>query len=126
MSVVLDILSWVLLVSGGSLCIAAGIGVLRLPDVYSRLHASGMADTGGTLLVLLGLALQSDSLLEVTRLAVLYAILMLTAATATHALARSVRSAGLPPAGVEPEENDDPPNVQQAAADAQGGDPSKA
>ncbi len=49
-----DVLSWICLVLGCALCLIGGLGLLRLPDFYSRLHGGGMTDTLGAGLVLLG------------------------------------------------------------------------
>lgn len=97
MSIVLDILSWALLLTGGAIGVLAGIGVLRLPDVYTRMHASSMLDSLGAFCVLSGLALQSGLTIITAKLVVLYIFLLLTAATAGHALAKSAFAAGVEP-----------------------------
>ena len=97
MSLVLDVLSWILLVSGGLIAIAAGIGVLRLPDVFSRMHAAGMLDTLGAGCVLLGLVLQAGISVLAFKLLLVFAFLLFTTATAGHALAKSAVAAGLQP-----------------------------
>ena len=44
----------------GSLCIIIGAcGLIKLPDVFSRIHAAGMIDTGGTAFFILGMIIQS-------------------------------------------------------------------
>ncbi|MGH8705093.1 MAG: cation:proton antiporter, partial [Burkholderiales bacterium] len=58
MSVALDVASWFLLVAGGLFCLVGGVGVLRMPDFYTRLHAASVTDILGAGLVLLGLCLQ--------------------------------------------------------------------
>ncbi|MGD8711075.1 MAG: monovalent cation/H(+) antiporter subunit G, partial [Ectothiorhodospiraceae bacterium] len=45
MALVAEVISWVFLVAGGLLVLTGGVGVLRLPDVYTRLHAAGVTDT---------------------------------------------------------------------------------
>ena len=59
MSAAIDIASWVLLVVGGLFCIVGGIGLLRMPDFYTRVHAASVTDTLGVGLILFGLALQA-------------------------------------------------------------------
>ena len=59
MGILLDLLSWVCLVSGSFFAVVGGIGILRLPDFYTRLHGGGMTDTLGTGLVILGLMIQA-------------------------------------------------------------------
>ncbi|MDX1593530.1 MAG: monovalent cation/H(+) antiporter subunit G [Gammaproteobacteria bacterium] len=102
MHLLLDIVSWVCLVAGGGACLVGGIGVLRLPDFYSRLHASGVIDTLGAGLVLLGLLLQAPSFDVGLRLVLIFVFLLFTVPTATHALAKSALHGGL-----EPEVDDD-------------------
>lgn len=58
MSVVLDIVSWILLVSGAVVCIISAIGMMRMPDLFTRVHAASVTDTLGAFLILLGCALQ--------------------------------------------------------------------
>ena len=58
MEMVRELSSWLLLCSGAALCIVGGIGLLRLPDVYSRMHGAGIIDTGGTALILIHFGLQ--------------------------------------------------------------------
>jgi len=96
-ALLLDILSWICLVGGGLFCVAGGIGVLRLPDFYTRLHASGVIDTLGAGLVLLGLLLQSESFDVGVRLVLIFLFLLFTVPTATHALAKSALHGGLKP-----------------------------
>lgn len=102
MALLLDVLSWICLVGGGFFCVAGGIGVLRLPDFFSRLHASGVIDTLGAGLVLFGLLLQAESLDVALRLVLIFFFLLFTVPTATHALAKSALQGGL-----EPEVDDD-------------------
>lgn len=97
MDLLLDALSWICLVGGGFFCIAGGVGVLRLPDFFSRLHASGVIDTLGAGLILLGLLLQADSFAVAIRLLLIFVLLLLTVPTATHALAKSALHGGLEP-----------------------------
>jgi multicomponent Na+:H+ antiporter subunit G len=93
----LDIISWVCLLGGGFFCIAGGVGVLRLPDFYSRLHASGVIDTLGAGLILFGLLLQAESFDVGIRLVLIFLFLLFTVPTATHALAKSALHGGHQP-----------------------------
>ena len=60
MSLVLDIASWVLLSLGAVFCVIGAIGLLRMPDFYSRTHPATVVDSFGAGLILVGLALQVD------------------------------------------------------------------
>ena len=86
----------------GSLFMVVGaIGVLRMPGVYTRLHASSVSDTFGVGLILLGLILVSGLTLVSVKLAFLAAFLFLTGPVATHAVARAALDAGVKPTGAD-------------------------
>ncbi len=89
MGPVLDILSW-LCIGGGLFFIVVGaIGVLRMPDIYTRLHAAGMTDTMGAGLLILGMAFQAGITLNLGRLILIYLFLFVTSPVSSHALARA-------------------------------------
>ena len=88
----------VMSIAGGIFFVIAGtLGVLRLPDFFSRIHAAGMTDTLGVELILFGLIIQSGfSLLSLKFLLVAF-FLLLTSPTATHAIANAAYHGGLKP-----------------------------
>lgn len=94
---IIDIFSWVLLVSGGLLGIIGGIGLFRLPEFYSRLHAAGITDTLCAMLILLGLGLQAGWTIAAFKLALVFLLLSFTSPTASHALANAALHRGLDP-----------------------------
>ena len=94
---IVDGLSWICLVTGGFLVLVAGIGLLRLPDFFTRLHAAGITDTMGAGLVLLGLALQSGLSLVTLKLLLFFVFLIFTSPTATHAIAKAALHGKLRP-----------------------------
>ncbi len=91
------ILAALCLLGGASLVLAGASGVVRLPDFYTRLHAAGVTDTLGTLLVLLGLILLSGLTLLSAKLALVGLFLFLTSPASTHAIANAAHKAGLKP-----------------------------
>jgi multicomponent Na+:H+ antiporter subunit G len=93
----IDLASWVLLAAGGLFCIAGGIGLLRMPDVYTRMHAASVTDTLGAGLVLLGLILQAGWTLVMAKLVIIGLLIFFTSPAATHALARAALGRGLKP-----------------------------
>ncbi len=97
METALDILSWVLLLGGGAFVIIGGVGLLRLPDFYTRLHAAGMTDTLGAGLIILGMMVEGGLSLVTVKLVLLGALIFLTSPTATHAIANAAFTAGLEP-----------------------------
>jgi len=106
MDVVLDVLAWASIVGGLFFMLVGTLGVLRMPDVYTRLHAAGMTDTMGAGFLLLGMALktvqdmvhgETGYWLVLTRLVLIYAFLLFTSPIATHALARAGLASGVEP-----------------------------
>lgn len=97
MEMFVDLLSWVLLSAGGIFVLIGGIGALRLPNFYTRMHAASLTDTMGTILILLGIMLQSGATLATIKLAAILAFLLLTGPTASYALANAALLSGLKP-----------------------------
>ena len=95
--IVLEIMSWILLLSGSFFVVVSGVGVLRLPDVYSRMHAAGLTDTLGTALILAGLMLQAGISLVVIKLGLIGLVLFFTGPTSTYALANACLGGGIKP-----------------------------
>jgi multicomponent Na+:H+ antiporter subunit G len=85
------------MVAGLFFIMAGTIGVLRLPDFYTRLHAAGMTDTLGAELILLALIFQCDNLQMVLKLLLVAFFLLIASPTATHAVAHAAYRAGLKP-----------------------------
>lgn len=97
MAQALPVLVWVLLLSGTFFLVTGAVGMVRLPDVFTRLHAAGMADTMGAGLVLAGLCAYSGVNLVTARLLLVLAFLWFTSPIATHAVAKAALSAGTEP-----------------------------
>ena len=97
MTVVLDILSWALLVAGGLSCVVGAAGLIRMPDFYTRVHAASVTDTLGAGFVLLGLMLQSGLSLVTAKLVIVGLLIFFTSPAAGHALARAALGRGLEP-----------------------------
>ena len=92
-------LSWTLLMGGCFFIVTGGVGLLRLPDVYSRLHAVGITDTLGAGLFLGGLMLQAGLSLVTAKLALILVFILFTSPTATYALANALYGGGVRPVG---------------------------
>lgn len=100
---VLDIISWVL-IAVGSFCVLSGaVGVMRMPDFYTRLHPGSLAESLGTPMVLIGLMIQAGPTLIALKIFILILFLMLTSPTAGHALAKAALVHGLKAKGAEKE-----------------------
>lgn len=113
-----DILGWILALLGAALVFAGALGVLRLPDLFTRMHAAGMIDSLGAGLVLIGLATVEGFTTTTARLLMVMAFLWITTPTACHALAKSALATGHKPwTGAEPRAEPPP------AADGDRGQP---
>lgn len=97
-----DILSWALILVGGAFGIIGGIGLLRLPDFFSRIHAASVTDSMCAPCIIAGLMLQAGFTLVAVKLAFLIGFLILTSPTATHALAKAALHGGLEPGEASP------------------------
>jgi multicomponent Na+:H+ antiporter subunit G len=89
MEPVLDVLSWIAIVSGLFFMIVGTVGILRMPDILTRLHPAGMTDTMGAGLMLFGMAFQTSDWMVLVRLLFVYLFLIFTSPIASHALARA-------------------------------------
>lgn len=106
MATALDVLSWVLLTLGGFAVLIGGIGALRMPDLYTRMHAAGVTDSLGAILVLGGIMLQAGPSLALVKLIAILLFLLLTSPTASNALASAALLAGNRPLADVPEHTD--------------------
>ncbi|MEZ6006643.1 MAG: monovalent cation/H(+) antiporter subunit G [Planctomycetota bacterium] len=94
---VLEVIAAVLVGIGALVMLAGAAGVLRFPDVYTRLHAAGKGDTLGQALMLVGLMLVAGLTLITVKLVFIVLLVLLLNPTATHALARSAWVVGIKP-----------------------------
>ncbi len=95
MALVLDIVGWSLLALGSVMLFIGGIGLMRLPDVFSRMHAAGIIDTLGAGAILAGLMIEAGLTLVTLKLALIVVFILFTSPTATHALARAALHGGV-------------------------------
>ena len=105
--IAVSIASWACLVAGGIFCVVGALGMLRMPDFYTRMHAASVIETLGAGLILLGLLLQAGLTLVAVKLLFVGVLIFFASPTATHALARAALVRGLKPLLAEPE---DPPS----------------
>ncbi len=83
------VLGWILLLLGSGFCLVGAVGLMRLPSFFSRVHAAGIVDSLGAILILLGLMTQTQDILVIIKLLLILLFMMLTGPTAVHALARA-------------------------------------
>lgn len=111
MQIVCDLVSRVCLLAGTFFALTGAIGIVRLPDFYSRLHPAGKSDSLAQTLILSGLLLQIFSnqafaafgYFGAIKLVFIIVFLLLTTPTATHAIAKAAYVSGLQPWSAETE-----------------------
>ena len=97
MALAIDILSWIMLTTGGAFVFIGGLGALRMPNLYTRMHAASLTDTMAAVLILGGIMLQAGATLATIKLAAILVFLLLTSPTASNALASAAILSGLKP-----------------------------
>ena len=97
MNMLVDIASWILFSTGGAFVFIGGLGALRMPNFYTRIHAASLTDSMGTILIVLAIMLQAGWSLATLKLLTRLGFLMLTGPTASYALANAALLSGLKP-----------------------------
>ncbi len=90
-----ELLTWVLLAAGSVFAIIGGLGLVRFPDFYSRIHAVGVTDTLGAGLILAACAVEAGFTLLTAKILTIWIAIYLTGPAATHALAKAAYATGL-------------------------------
>ena len=108
MAALFDTLSWVLLTLGGISVLIGGIGALRMPDLYTRMHAASVTDSLGAILVIAGIMLQAGWSLATIKLLAILLFLLLTSPTSSNALASAALLAGTRPFAETQQEQEGP------------------
>ncbi len=110
MDIILNIVSWAFIISGGIFCLIGGLGLVRLPDMFARMHGASLIDTMGIGLILIGLMFQAGLTLITGKLLLILVFVFFTSPTSTYALARAAINGGL----VAEVEDDDGSSKQEA------------
>ena len=97
MDAVIIIASGICLFIGCFVCISGGIGILRFPDFYTRMHAVGVTETFGTSMILIGLMIISTDFLVFAKLVMVLLLTLLVSPTTSHVLAKAAFHNGLLP-----------------------------
>lgn len=90
-------LAAILLLIGGAMTVLAGIGIVRLPDVFIRMHAATKVGTLGTGLIMAGTAIHFGDQTIVIRCALIVVFLLLTAPIGAHMIGRAALRSGIVP-----------------------------
>lgn len=94
---VLDIVIGVLLAGGSVFYLIGAIGLVRMPDVFTRMHAASVMETLGVGLLMLAMAIAGGWSLDTVKILIILGILLYTGPVATHALAHAALTAGVEP-----------------------------
>ena len=92
-----DIASWLLIILGSVFTLIGGVGILRLPDIYTRMHAASLTDTLGAGALLLGLMFQAGFSLIAVKLFLMLVFFFFTSPTSSFSLAHAALSSGVQP-----------------------------
>ncbi|MHC4124648.1 MAG: monovalent cation/H(+) antiporter subunit G [Planctomycetota bacterium] len=90
-----DIIGYILITIGIFFDISGCIGLVRFPDVYNRLQASTKCVTLGTILLLIGVAVESGQPVIITKALMCVVFILLTSPTAAHAISKGAHSSGV-------------------------------
>lgn len=94
MGILLALVVAAMLVAGGVFILLAAVGVVRLPDVYTRMHAASKAGTVGSGLMLIGAGIHSGDFAILARATAGFVFFILTAPVAAHLVAKAAHHAG--------------------------------
>jgi len=89
MDTLLQISSSLLLLIGSFLFLSGGVGILRFPDFYTRMHAAGVTETLATSMILIGLILHNQIFMVDVKLIIILLMTLFISPTASHALANA-------------------------------------
>ena len=93
---IVNILVGLLLLAGAFFSLIASVGLLRLPDLYTRMHAASKAGTVGSGLALVAMAIHSGNIADASRAMAGVIFFILTAPISAHLLAKAAHDMGYP------------------------------
>lgn len=106
MDTLLNISSALFLLIGSFLCVSGGVGILRFPDFYTRMHAVGVTESLATAMILIGLILHNPDFLVDVKLLIILLMTLFISPTASHALAQAAIHNDLMPVLDKKEDNE--------------------
>jgi multicomponent Na+:H+ antiporter subunit G len=109
-----EITSWLLILLGSFFTVVGMLGLVRMPEVFTRMHAASVTDTLGVGFLILGMCLQAGIGLVTLKLLFLLALFFFTGPVVTHALAQACLHEGIEPMLAEDRRG---PNKPQAGGD---------
>ncbi len=106
MPLLIDIVSWALIAAGSAFVVIGAVGVVRMPDVYTRMHAASVSETLGAGLLVAGFILQAGFTLVTLKLLFILGLFFFTAPVVTHALAQAALHEDIEPVLSDDRRND--------------------
>jgi len=97
MTLLADIVSGAFLIAGSLFALIGAVGIIRLPDVFARMHGAGIVDTLGMGLILAGLMIHEGFTMVTVKLVLIVVFIFFASPTTTHALARAALNGGVKP-----------------------------
>ena len=89
MGMLVEIFSWIFILLGSFLLLTGSLGLIRLPDFWSRLHGASISDTGGVLFLILGMMLHVTTVWVFLKLLAIAIFIFISSPTASHAIANA-------------------------------------
>ncbi len=105
MTLFVEIASWMLILLGSFFTLVGAFGLVRMPEVFTRMHAASVTDTLGVGFLILGMCLQAGLGLVTLKLVFLLALFFFTGPVVTHALAQACLHEGIKPMLAEDRRN---------------------
>ena len=97
LALVVEIVSWMLILVGSAFTIIGAVGTLRFPNFWSRLHAASVSESAGMIFLVMGMCLQAGVTLVTVKLILIGAFIFITGPTSTHAVANAALMSGEKP-----------------------------
>jgi multicomponent Na+:H+ antiporter subunit G len=119
----IELLSWAFILAGSFFALVGMIGLIRMPELFTRMHAASVTDTLGAGFLLAGFMLQAGLTLITLKLIFILLLLVFTGPVITHALAQAAMQAGVNPELAEDRRALDVPGQPPRGQDAGDGKP---
>lgn len=94
---ILNLFRDTLLITGSVMILIGALGVIRLPDFFTRIHATGITDTAGVGLITIALLIESEFGPVPLKLLFIGLFILITSPTSSHALAKAALHGNLKP-----------------------------
>ncbi len=95
--IIADVISWVMIIVGSFFLVVGAIGLIRMPDIFTRMHALSVSETMGVGFLLGGMMVQAGFTLVAFKLICLFVLLFFTSPIASHAISRAAMADGVEP-----------------------------